>query len=543
MKVKQNDETITDFNIDRVYKSVCSETDLTPDESMNIAKNVYDYVCSSNFKMVESGFIRVLAYQEMIEQGFSGIKINLYAPIYTDISTLNSIDTLSLDDVNDNANTGRSPELIMKMKADLVSKQQNLRMFPRYVEIAHLDGDIHIHDLEYFRTRDFCADYDLRHTFYHGVSVDGTGDTASICYPAMNSTVAILHAVKVLGAGQVNSAGGQGFYNFLTFLSPYFKDLTYKEIEQGMQMFIFECTTTMVARGGQAVFSSVQLTPGVPKLWKDKPCVWKGKIDKDLTYGELDSTVRTMFEAFMKIMIKGDAVNRPFSFPKPEVNVKYEFLIDEETTPDHLTYKELYKLAVELSVKFGSTYYDNECTPKRKSQEGISCFQCCAYNFSVDPKKDPDFEKKMNFETEVGFSMGGSQCITINTPRLALKSKDLDDLKDKTEKLIRNVIIPIFHVKEKVRKQMYRPFFDYPDKERGIFNSNDLSYIIGYIGINEVVEIMTDGNITNNDLGLEYIIWLNDFVNTLSFEEQMEGRKKVALSRTPAETTCMRFAK
>ena len=45
-----------------------------------------------------------------------------------------------------------------------------------------------------------------------------------------------------------------------------------------MQMFVYEMTQMMVARGGQLVFSSVQLSPGVPKLWRDKPCVYKGRV-------------------------------------------------------------------------------------------------------------------------------------------------------------------------------------------------------------------------------------------------------------------------
>ncbi len=54
--------------------------------------------------------------------------------------------------------------------------------------------------------------------------------------------------------------------------------MPYDEIKQLMQMFVYEMTQMMVARGGQLVFSSVQLSPGVPALWKDKPCVYKGKV-------------------------------------------------------------------------------------------------------------------------------------------------------------------------------------------------------------------------------------------------------------------------
>jgi len=52
-------------------------------------------------------------------------------------------------------------------------------------------------------------------------------------------------------------------------MAPYFEGMSYDEIEQLTQMFVYEMTQMMVARGGQLVFSSVQLSPGVPSLWKD----------------------------------------------------------------------------------------------------------------------------------------------------------------------------------------------------------------------------------------------------------------------------------
>jgi len=44
------------------------------------------------------------------------------------------------------------------------------------VRCAHLSGDLHVHDLEYFGTRGFCQDWDLRYFFYYvykGAVYDG----------------------------------------------------------------------------------------------------------------------------------------------------------------------------------------------------------------------------------------------------------------------------------------------------------------------------------------------------------------------------------
>lgn len=103
---------------------------------------------------------------------------------------------------------------------------------------------------------------------------DGNGTKASVAGPAKRPEVAILHAVKALGSAQTNFAGGQGYYNFLTFIAPFFDGMPYDEIRQHMQMFVYEMTQMMVARGGKLVFSSVlALSRGSLPLERQAVCL------------------------------------------------------------------------------------------------------------------------------------------------------------------------------------------------------------------------------------------------------------------------------
>ncbi len=234
-----------------------------------------------------------------------------------------------------------------------------------------------------------CQDWDLRYFLYYGLMPDGLGTKASVAGPAKKAEVAILHAVKALGSAQTNFAGGQGFYNFLTFIAPYFESKDYSEILQLMQMFVYEMTQMMVARGGQLVFSSVQLTPGVPKLWRDKPAVYAGRVwngssaDAPLkTYGQFEREVRLAFKALMEVMLAGDYWGKPFNFPKPEISIEPDFMKEDEAfnaaNPDLPTYQELYLLTFKLAAEYGTPYFDNQLPAYRGAGEGISCYQCLA---------------------------------------------------------------------------------------------------------------------------------------------------------------------
>ena len=56
-------------------------------------------------------------------------------------------------DAKDNANLQSNAETSHKKKADRISKEQYLSVLPTRIKNLHEDGDIHIHDLEYFGTR------------------------------------------------------------------------------------------------------------------------------------------------------------------------------------------------------------------------------------------------------------------------------------------------------------------------------------------------------------------------------------------------------
>ena len=287
---------------------------------------------------------------------------NICTRVGTPVYDAHLIDIGTGFEAKENANLQENAETSHKKKADKISKEQYLLLLPPYLADRHLAGDLHIHDLEYFGTRPFCQDWDLRYFLYYGLMPDGLGTKASVAGPAKKPEVAILHAVKALGSAQTNFAGGQGFYNFLTFIAPYFESRTYAEIVQLMQMFVYEMTQMMVARGGQLVFSSVQLTPGVPKLWRDKPAVYAGKVwngsspEAPLkTYGQFEREVRLAFKALMEVMLAGDYWGKPFNFPKPEISIEPDFMKEDEAFNaahrDLPTYQDLYLMTFKLAAR------------------------------------------------------------------------------------------------------------------------------------------------------------------------------------------------
>lgn len=489
-----------------------------------------------------------------------------FCRLYRTVS-LPMIDNIEIDigtgGRHDNANLQENAETSHKRKADILSKHQYLATMPQKIQKLHTDGMIHIHDLEYFGTRPFCQDWDLRYFFYYGLMPDGQGTKASVAGPAKRPEVAILHAVKALGSAQTNFAGGQGYYNFLTFLAPYFEGMEYADIEHHMQMFVYEMTQMMVARGGQIVFSSIQLTPGVPKLWKDKPVVFKGKIwngkqAPHRTYSEFEGEVRLLFKALMEVMYHGDYFGKPFMFPKPEISIEPQFMEEDEkfnaSNPDMPTYKELYKMSFALAARHGTPYFDNQLPPYRGAGEGISCYQCCAYQFSKNMDNDSDFEDKLYFKDGMHFSMG-SWCVTsFNAPRAAYLAQKDDEILLEILKEFINLCTIVFEEKRKwmnlalehnrIPFAQQRPVDPINNQIRGppAVDFDGLVYTIGIVGLNEMILAHTGHQMHEDKSSWAFALTIMLKLKTYVEELSKEKGYTIALARTPAETTGQRFA-
>ncbi|HVN73246.1 MAG TPA: anaerobic ribonucleoside-triphosphate reductase [Methanoregula sp.] len=570
--VRTTDGHIVEWDRDRIVRQIIDETKLVEtfygyqgadDETARaIALDVENRIKSMQLKSLSGPLIREIVNMALLEKGLVQYR-NVCTRVGTPVFDAHLIDVGRGFEAHDNANLQENAETSHKKKADKISKEQYLLQLPPELADHHLAGEMHIHDLEYFGTRPFCQDWDLRYFFYYGLMPDGNGTKASVAGPAKRAEVAILHAVKALGSAQTNFAGGQGYYNFLTFLAPYMEGMEYTEIKQMVQMFVYEMTQMMVARGGQLVFSSIQLSPGVPALWQDKPCVYKGKVwdgtdgTPKRTYGEFEREVRLLFKALMEVMLEGDYWGKPFNFPKPEISIEPDFMTEREEfnrkNPELPTYQDLYLMTFELASKFGTPYYDNQLPAYRGAGKGISCYQCCAYQFSTVADKDSEFDRKLMFDEGRHFSMGSWQVVSVNCPRAAYNAEGDDDRLFSDLKRLMDVAVEIFRIKRRwmdnIRANNRMPFAMQRPKDpntgdRGALavDLEGLVYTIGVVGVNEMVQHHTGKQLHESKEAFRLAIRAMTEMELYGRELSKRHNMTIALARTPAETTGQRFA-
>jgi anaerobic ribonucleoside-triphosphate reductase len=473
-----------------------------------------------------------------------GIYRNLLSRVGVPIYDAYQIDAGSGFESKENANLQPNPETVHKKKADRLSKEQYLLLMDPKLATAHNRGDIHIHTLEYFGTRPFCQDWDLRYFLYYGLVPDGQGFRSSVAGPAKQPEVAILHSVKVLAAGQTNFSGGQGFMYYTLFLAPFLRGLPYKKVKQLAQMMFYELTQTYVTRGGQLVFSNIQLPMGVPDIWKNVPVVKQGQVGPD-TYGDYEDEVQMFFRAITEVALEGDYWGKPFNFPKNENYVSPEFFRPE--------YDDLWLLVHEAVSKFGAPYFDNMLPAYRGYGNGISCYQCCAYQFANTPETDAHFNEKLWFEDGMHFSMGGWQVVSLNMPRMAYQANgDYDKLLALAKENMR-LAMGVFHAKRRWMDKAIGgnmvPFATQTPRDprtgqKGppAVDFSELVNVIGVVGVNEMVQWFTGSQLHESEDAVRLAVKL--LLDMEKFRKGLEMRSgwKVMLARTPAESTAQTFA-
>jgi len=554
--VRTSDSMIRVWNRQRIADVLARETmlveelfgisSMAPPEAKRIAEEVEERIKRLALPFVSAPLIREVQNQVLLEKAKENPRFAVYRNALTRVGVpmwdFSHMIAGNGYESQENANMQPNPETIHKKVADRLCKEAYLLMLPPELADAHLAGDIHIHDLEYFGTRPFCADYDARYFFKYGLMCDGLGERTAVAKPATHPEVAILHLIKVLAAGQTNSAGGQGLFNFNVFLAPFLRGRTDKEIEQLAQTILFEANETYVSRGGQLVFSSIQLEAGIPKIWRDAPVVYKGKVGPD-TYGDYEDEARAFMKAILEQYCKGDAWGKMFSFPKPEIRLRRDYLTKSE-------YEEIMFLAAKLSAKFGSSYFDN-LMPSWRGEEGVDCYQCCAFRLAEKEGTDDDLMRKVMFENGAHFSMGGLQVVTINLPRLAyLAGGDdtvlLAKLRESMERAKQVLEIKMRFMERQMKIGML-PFLMQRahadgDKAPPLFEILGMSPIIGFVGVNEMVQYHTGKQLHESKDAVRFGLRVLAEMESIRREFAAKTGLPYAVARTPAESCATRLA-
>ncbi|MHA1459936.1 MAG: anaerobic ribonucleoside-triphosphate reductase [Promethearchaeota archaeon] len=533
-RVSRTEGDVVPFNPFKIKQSIVNETGLDLESADRITELVVRRIISSNIGFLSGPHIREIVCSILSEQHYEDER-----KIYTRIGMpLMDYEAILEKGVNENANQDLNPESIHHWAANRISDEYALlRILNSEEAHAHLYGDIHVHMLRYFDLRPFCQEWDPRMVLENGLPPVNSWAHCSRSGPAGSLRVAVTHLAKWLGIIQGEFSGGLGYDYITTFLAPYAKGLSAREIEQSMQCLIFETNQIFAARGGQVPFTSISCAPTVPEGLLNISAIGPhGKIIGK--YGDYKDECLKLFDALTDVYIHGDYDGKLFAFPKHEIKIKKEWLKDFE--PSYI------KLMEEVA-KMGTPYFLNMC-PEWMPDEIHS--QCCRKVLSGNQilsrcELDPEKRKNVNvWENYV--SIGSLQSVSLNLPRYAYMSANEEDyfrILDKNMELSARILLKKWKLIEKRLRTGHLPLCSGEINGNPIFNLKDQNLSIGFTGLNEAVKSLIGYELHEDDMGYNFGKKVLEYMVAKCNSMTESNGISFSLWEQPGESSSNRFAK
>lgn len=522
--VRTSRDTIEEQSSDLIKKSLIKEADLPRNLADKISKEVTKDLQKLKLKFVSGPLIREMVCVKLLGYGLEEARAK-YTRLGLSVSDTKEI-IFSMN--KENANINYNPEFVHKELGDAVAKQYALlSVIPLEASDAHMGGEIHVHQLEYF-IRPFCFEHCIPFFLKRGITTDGLGVFTGVAGPAKHFDSAMMQLSKVLQVSEMFFNGGQGYDSFNVYLAPYARGLNYREIKQVVQRFIYDLDTTPLARGGQTAFTNVSLEFDIPSYMEDMKVILPGGKKGKETYSNYLKESRLILRAFVDNYLKGDYTGKQFHFPKPEFKLRKGIWNDGDK-------EEIMLLISELTAKFGTPYFLNMVPDYMPN-----CIQsqCCRYFLTPTANQLQELKKgRLRF--------GSLQVVTLNLPRYAYEARDEEEFFEAIDKRIELCKLVFKAKRDCLRKYILNggsPFLMMDFDGEPYFVLDKSTDTVGFVGLNEALKILTNNELHESKdswrLGLKIIKYLRKKCDELS----KRTGNRCGLVQTPAESTAHRFA-
>ncbi len=431
--------------------------------------------------------------------------------------------------IQENANTQKSINGMNNYVRETFTKQYWLHeVYPDEVRQAHMEGDMHLHDLGFFGP--YCAGWDLRQLLMDGFGGVGGKVESS---PPKHLRSFLGQIVNSTFTTQGETAGAQAWSSIDTYCAPFIRydNLTPHQVKQALQEFIFNINVPTRV-GFQCPFSNLTFDIKAPRTLKDENVIIGGKLMKE-KYGDFQREMDMFNQAFCEVMLEGDAKGRVFTFPIPTINITADFDWDSPVVDSFM----------EITCKYGIPYFSNYINSDLSPEDALS--MCC--RLRLDTK---ELRKRGGGLFGSNPLTGSIGVVTINLPRIAYKSKSKVEFFARLWRMVQ-VAMNSLEIKRKVvETQTERGLYPYAahylrniHERTGQYWYNHFN-TIGIIGMNEAcLNLFRDGTDLTAEKGQQFAVEVMDYLREQMTIIQEETGHFYNLEATPAEGTSYRLAR
>jgi anaerobic ribonucleoside-triphosphate reductase len=428
--------------------------------------------------------------------------------------------------VSENANMAFSLQgLNNHISSDVTRKYWLERLYSAEVREAHESGDLHIHDLNLLAV--YCVGWDLADLLRQGFcGAPGKSESR----PARHFRTGLGQMANFFYTLQGEAAGAQAFSNVDTLLAPFIAHdaLSCGEVKQALQEWVFNLNVATRV-GFQTPFTNITLDLNVPARLRDEHVILGGELQEE-TYGMFQKEMDMFNQAFLEVMIEGDAKGRVFTFPIPTYNITPEFDY-EDPRLDPLWM---------ATARYGIPYFANFVNSDMSPDDARS--MCC--RLRLDTRSLQHRGGGLFGANPLTGSIG---VVTLNLPRLGHLARDLRDFFARLERLMDIACESLVNKRKVLERFTEANLYPYARhylkgiKERfGTYWHNHFS-TIGLVGLDEAsTNLLGEGLLGSK--GREFGLLVLDRMRERLVQYQEKTGTPFNLEATPAEGAGYRLA-
>jgi len=512
--VRTSGEEIILWDRQRIVDALVREADIDYPLAEQISKEVEKQIMVSGIGVLTTALIRELVNVRLIERGLEKerrLHGRLGFPLY-------DVRQLILHQNKQDASIPHSPEGTNLIFAEGIKRELSLYdVFSTDVGEAHAAGDIHIHALGYI-DRPYSCCQTLEYLKLNGFDLPQAINSAN---PAKYAEVLLAHMVRFSAVLQGHFASTIGWDAVNISFAPYLTNMTDKEVKQFAQMLVYEFSQLAATRGGQALFTDIHIYYEMPPTWADLPAIGAGGEPTGKKYRDHAADAQRFARAILEVFEKGDAKGKPFILPRPLLHVTGSFW-------------------------------------KNKDAQDFILHACNAANVMGSPcfvfdRDDKSFVSALSDEERDKPWLNRSaaiQTVTLNLPRLGYKSAgDEKKLFALLDEFIKTAVKAHVQKKDFLEKLLSYaeegPLAVLAMNHDGFpfLRMNMARYVIGVVGLNELVQICQGKEMHQSSAALEFGLKIVDYIKRETERLSRELKMKFILGQSLAETTAYRFAR
>ncbi|HET91735.1 MAG TPA: ribonucleoside triphosphate reductase [Chloroflexi bacterium] len=428
--------------------------------------------------------------------------------------------------VSENSNMNYSLQgLNFYVASSIAARYWLHKIYPPEVQAAHVEGDLHLHDLGNLSV--YCCGWDLQDVLMRGF---GGVPTKIQSRPPRHLRTALGQLVNFFYTLQGESAGAVAISNFDTLMAPFIRydGLEYSQVKQALQEFVFNINVPTRV-GFQTPFTNCTMDLTPPSTLCDQPVIIGGETQRE-TFGEFQDEMDLFNRAFAEVMLEGDAQGRVFTFPIPTYNVTRDFEWENPSLQPVWA----------MTARYGIPYWANFINSDMDPEDARS--MCCRLRLD-----NRELRKRIGGLFAAAPLTGSVGVVTINLSRLGYLACDEAEFLERLERLM-EVARTSLEIKrdllEFLTAQGLYPYSHYylnGIKQRfGSYWSNHFS-TIGLIGMNEASLNLLGIGIEQAE-GKAFAVRTLQFMRQVLTRFQRETGQLYNLEATPAEGASFRLA-